>query len=295
MSVNKIQLTPNGFTNKQLVIPVQLTWDYLGLDQSIDEYEQKIITDVTGKYGDFEVTRFAHEPIEVNDPNSNTPFELTDIQYEFNFYSGGSLDNSANWRNNYMSEGFTPQEIYYYNNNFANSFFKLDLYDSVDAKRQTNYITIIIPTQQGLTMEALMQRTLVNIKKPYFVLDYVGDKEGFFIYWLKKRNFLNIDTFYMTAKFYDAETGRFKKMMNMPQSSIGGNFNDDDIQPQSAALNAKFTFDSTKYFYYRVKLDYNKQTYQVFNMNPFQTLYSSLDNRAGATIPIKWYEYVNPK
>jgi hypothetical protein len=179
-----------------------------------------------------------------------------------------------------MSEGFTTDEIYYYTNNFSNSFFKLDLYDNVDEKRQTNYITIIIPTQQGLTMDTIMQRTPVKVKKPYFVLDYVGDKEGFFIYWLKKRNFLNIKTFFMTAKFYDAKNGYFTKMMNMPQSSIVGD---------------KFTFDSTKYFYYRVELDYEKHNYQTFNMNPEQTLYSNLGGRAGATIPIKWYEYVNPK
>ena len=156
----------------------------------------------------------------------------------------------------------------------------MDLYDNVDEKRQTNYITIIIPTQQGLTMDAIMQRTPVKIKKPYFVLDYVGDKEGFFIYWLKKRNFLNVRTFFMTAKFYDAKNGYFTKMMNMPQSSIVGD---------------KFTFDSSQYFYYRLELDYEKQNYQVFNMNPTQTLYSNLGGRAGATIPIKWYEYVNPR
>lgn len=280
MDVNKIQITQDGLINKELVIPIQLTWDYLGLDQSIDEYEANIIKDVTGTYGDFEVTRFAHAPIAVSDPYSDNAFEITDIQYEFNFYSGGSLSASTSWRNNYISEGFTPQEIYYYTNNFTNSFFKLDLYDNVDEKRQTNYITIIIPTQQGLTMDAIMQRTPVKIKKPYFVLDYVGDKEGFFIYWLKKRDFLNIKTFFMTAKFYDAKNGGFTKMMNVPQSSIVGD---------------KFTFDSTQYFYYRVELDYEKQNYQVFNMNPTQTLYSNLGDRAGATIPIKWYEYVNPK
>ena len=280
MAVNKIQITQDGLTNKELVIPIQLTWDYLGLDQSIDEYEANIIKEVTGTYGDFEVTRFVHAPISVSDPYSNNAFEITDIQYEFNFYSGGTLDLSSNWRNNYISEGFTPQEIYYYTNNFTNSFFKLDLYDNVDEKRQTNYITIIIPTQQGLTMDTIMQRTPVKIKKPYFVLDYVGDKEGFFIYWLKKRNFLNLETFFMTAKFYDAKNGYFTKMMNMPQSSISGD---------------KFTFDSTQYFYYRLELDYEKQNYQVFNMNPTQTLYSNLGERAGATIPIKWYEYVNPK
>jgi hypothetical protein len=280
MDVNKIQIMNNGFVNKELVVPIKLTWDYLGLDQSINEYESEIIKKVTGGFGDFEVSRFAHAPITVNNPNSNTPFEFTDIQYEFYFHSGSTLNNQSSWTINYISEGFTPEEIYYYTNNFSNSFFKLDLYDNVDEKRQTNYITIIIPTQQGLTMDTIMQRTPVKIKKPKFVLDYVGDKEGFFIYWLKKRNFLDISTFYMTAKFYDASVGSFKRMMNMPQSSISGN---------------KHVFDNTKYFYYRVQMDYDKQTYQVFNMNPSQQIYSNLDGRAGATIPIKWYEYINPE
>ncbi len=61
-------------------------------------------------------------------------------------------------------------------------------------------------------------------------------------------------------------------MINMPQSSIPGN---------------KFVFDNADYFYYRVQMDYDKQTYQVFDMHTNQ--------RAGATIPIKWYEYVNPQ
>jgi hypothetical protein len=219
------------------------------------------------------VTFVTEDPVTTTDP--------TDIKSEFNFFSGGSLDDEVNWKNNYIAEGFTTQEIFYYTNNFTNSFFKLDLYDNFDEKRQKNYITIIIPTQQGLTMDAIMQRTPVKIKKPYFVLDYVGDKEGFFVYWLKKRNFLDIDTFFMTAKFYNAKKGYFVKMMNMPQSSIVGD---------------KYTFDNTKYFYYRVKLDYEKHNYQVFNMNPFQNAYSqnNLNQRAGVTVPIKWYEYVNP-
>ena len=281
MDVNKIQIMKEGFTDKQLVIPIELTWDYLGLDQSIDEYEGEIIKKVTGGFGDFEVNRFAHAPTLIQDPNSATPFEATDIQYEFNFYSGGSLSFSGNWRSDYISEGFTTQDIYYYTNSFSNSFFKLDLYDNVDEKRQTNYITIIIPTQQGLTMDAVMNRTPVKIKRPYFILDYVGDKEGFFIYWLKKRNFLDITTFYMSAKFYDASKGFFTKMINVPQSEIIGN---------------KYVFDNTKYFYYRVQMDYEKQTYQVFNMNNPQ-LYGGLNRRVGTTAktPIKWYEYVNPQ
>jgi hypothetical protein len=273
MDVNKIQIRKDGFIDKTLTIPIQLDWDYLGLDQSIDMYESDVITQVIGTGRDFEVTRFPHAPL------TGVTTDPTDIQYEFNFYSGGSLNDSANWKCNYQMEGFTTQEIYYYTNNFTNSFFKLDLYDMVDDKRQTNLITIIIPTQQGLKMNALMQRTPVTIKKPYFVLDYVGDKEGFFIYWLKKRNFLNVKTFFMTAKFYDAKHGYFTKMMNMPQSSISGN---------------KYSFDSSQFFYYRVELDYEKHNYQVFNMNTNQHIYDNFGQRAGAGVPIKWYEYVNP-
>jgi hypothetical protein len=286
MDVNKIQITQNGFTDKGLTIPIQLSWDYVGLDQSIDEYETQVITEVIGVGRDFEVTRFAHaamnEGPQVFFPIGTTApvvDDLTDVQYEFNFFSGGSLSATTNWNCDYISEGFTPEEVFYYSNGYSNSFFKLDLYDSTDDSRQTNYITIIIPTQQGLKTDAIMQRTPVKIKKPYFVLDYVGDKEGFFVYWLKKRTFLDVKTFFMTAKFFDAKRGVFVKMMNMSQAEIAGD---------------KFSFDSSQYFYYRVDLDYEKHTYQVFNINPHQNIYNSMGQRAGSGIPIKWYEYVNP-
>jgi hypothetical protein len=157
----------------------------------------------------------------------------------------------------------------------------LDFYDTPDEKQQTNYLTIILPTQQGLMMETQMQRTLVNIRKPQFVLDYVGDKEGFFVYWLKKRNFLNINTFYMTAKFFNAKTGQFTKMM----TGRGTSSVDLTNGPQFNLRGNKFAFDNTQFFYYTVRLDYETQTYQVFNTS---------GQRVGTNIPIKWYEYVNP-
>jgi hypothetical protein len=291
MDVNKYTIRQDGgLTDKTITFPIQLDWDYSGLDQAIDEFEVEAINKVIGVGRDFEVTRFAHAPqnaVSVNlgedalpiSPRYN-PTDDTYIQYQFYFHSGGtSVNNVNNWSIDYRQEGFTAQQIFYYNNNFSNSFFKLDLYDNVDEKKQTNYVTIILPTQQGLTMDAIMNKTLVKIKKPDFVLDYVGDKEGFFIYWLKKRTFLNVRTFYMTAKFYDAEKGVFVKMMNMPQSVSSG---------------TTTTFDNSKFFYYRVELDYEKQTYQVFNTNPAQNIYNNYKQRAGTSVPIKWYEYVNP-
>lgn len=273
--MNKITIQQNGITDKQINIPVQLTWDYLGLDMAIDEYETEVIKEVIGVGRDFEVSRFAHAP-------ATGTTDTTEVNYEFYFYSGGSMNDIANWSINYLGEGFSPQEVYYYQPAFANSFFKLDFYDSTDEKQQTNYLTVIIPTQQGLTMTTQMQRTQVSIKKPKFILDYVGDKEGFFIYWLKKRTFLNIDTFYMTAKFFNGSTGKFTKMM----TGRGNNPLDRTKGPQALLPDGnKYTFDNMIYFYYTVKLDYEKQNYQVFNTE---------GQRVGTNIPIKWYEYVNP-
>jgi hypothetical protein len=271
MDANKYFIRQDNFTDKQLIVPIRLDWDYLGIEQSIDLYEQEVLTEVIGVGRDFEVDRFSNEPY------SGSSKE-TAINYQFYFYSGGSMDEETNWRIDYRSEGFTTRNIFYYENNFSNSFFKLDLYDSTDDKKQKNYITIIIPTQQGLKMEANLQRTPVTIKKPEFILDFIGDVEGFFIYWLKKKTFLDIDTFYMTAKFYNAEVGSFTKMMNVPQSSLSGD---------------KYNFDNLTYFYYQVKIDYDKRTYQVFNINPNVTTYPE-GQRAGTPVPIKWYEYVNP-
>ena len=84
----------------------------------------------------------------------------------------------------------------------------------------------------------------------------------------------------MTAKFFNAKAGEFVPMINESQANLSVKYN--------------FT-NPADYFYYRVDLDYEKQNYQVFNINKYQNIYSNLNNRAGATIPIKWYEYVNPQ
>lgn len=261
MIANKYIMTKIVGDSKQITIPVQMNWDMVGQDMAIEVYNQEVIKKVIGEPYDFEINKFGHALDENNE---------TKINYEFYFYSGGSLSNVNNWNMSYISEGFTTQEIYYYSNSFQNSFFKLDFYDSMENIRQTNYITIILPTQQGLYMESKVGRTSVNIKKPKYILDYVGDIEGFFIYWLKSRKFLDITKFYMTAKFYNAKLGGFTKMMNKPQSEIIGN---------------KYFFEQTDFFYYKVDLNYEEQTYKVSDMK---------DNRVGTTTPIKWYEYVNP-
>jgi hypothetical protein len=257
MAVNKFRL-PIQNRDLELVLPIEQIWDFSGEQQAIEQYELSILEDILNKDEDFEVTRFEHKLYGSNQSSAN---------YEFYLWDTALL----NYQNSYLSK-FDTSVIYYYANPFTKSFWKLDLYDSPQLRDQQPYITIILPVQQGGLESAILNSTTnVEIKKPLYSLDYIGDKEGFFIYWLKKRNFLNIDTFYMTAKFFNGGTGQFTKMMTVPQTS----------------LSSQYDFPPDEYFYYKVQLDYPSQTYELFT-------YPGLIKAGTTTNPIKWYEYLNP-
>jgi hypothetical protein len=220
-------------------------------------FETNIIKDVINPEIDFEVNRFSHNV------HSNN---LTKIYYNFLFKN----QTNNTYFNSYVNSNlFSVNECYYNVNSFSKSFFKLDFYDTNNSSTQKNYLTIILPTQQGLTESFILGNIgNVDIRKPLFSLDFIGDKEGFFIYWLKKTEYLDIDTFYMSAKFFDAKNGIFIRMVN--SELITSNFNPDD------------------YFYYKVKLDYVNNTYEVYNINDANML-----DRVGLSVSnsIKWYEY----
>lgn len=268
----RITLSP---TTQQINIPIVLEFDNLGKEQGFVEYEDYAINQVINPVQDFEVTRFPHSFWDGSDVK-------TDINYTFYFYDNNSINvtgttNCNLWTNSYQNEGFTPDEIYYFANSFKNSFFKLDFYDTKSSESQKNYFTVVIPTQQGLTETAQLgvtnKPTTVNIKKPEYVLDYIGDKEGFFMYWLKNTDYLDISEFYMSAKFYNGKTGEFVRMMNECQGTMPD----------------KFNFNKDNKFYYKCILDYQNYEYKIYYEDPQGNL-----TRVGTTTPIKWYEYVNP-
>ena len=267
MNANKVKILKTDL-DQSINIPINMQWDFTGRDEAITEYETTILEQVIGTATDFEISRFAH----------NVFFNLDSaIDYEFYFYDYSqpiTATTVGSWDNSYLGLGFTTEQVYYYAKPFIKSFFKLDLFDSDNEKTQQLYLSIILPVQQGRTETVVLSPLVppVEIKKPKMVLDYIGDKEGFFIYWLRSREVINIDEFYMTASFFDARTGVFKRMTNTQQNLI---------------IPDKFTFDNSTYFYYRVDLDYNNKTYEVFSTSTNLSVGDSLT-------PIKWYEYVNP-
>jgi hypothetical protein len=275
---NYFRTTVKG-NEEYINIPLEITFDMEGRGDMIREWEEEVIKDILNPINDFEVSKFAHKDYIIKNNLK------TEINYEFNFFDYLTPPFNAsitNWAIDYENASFTDSEIYYFANSFKNSFFKLDFYDTNQTENQTNLLSIIIPTQQGLkepgTIGPPLNQTAVEVKKPKFVLDYTGaDKEGFYVYWLKDKNYLNTTEFYVSAKFFNAKKGQFIRMVNEPQSGIVGL--------------GKFNVDKTELFYYKYVLNYDTYDYEVYT---FSNAIGNIERVGSPTDPIKWYEYVNP-
>ena len=269
-------------SDKDIILPLEITFDNEGREDGVEEFQNNVINKVINGIDDFETTKFAHAPWDLNT-------NKTEVNYQFNFFNPQTPTNfivnppaSTEWLDDYQYATFTDSEIYYFANSFKGSFFKLDFYDTKNSETQKNLFSIILPTQQGVKepgfIGPILNPTSVQVKKPKYILDYVGaDKEGFFIYWLKNPSYVDVTSFYMTAKFFNAKKGQFVRMMNVPQSQFTGP--------------SKFNFDKSNHFYYKVELDYNTYEYKIYKEYPSLT---RVGVGSSATEAITWYEYVNP-
>jgi hypothetical protein len=272
MTVDRYKIKLSEINDKFINIPINIDFDLSGRDDAIDEYEKQVVKEIIGEAEDFEIYKFAHAPDTIDDTKLLHDFYFlnqTNNTYQTDYRAIDAISNPPY---------FTDEELYYYVNSFTNCFFKLDFYDSPDSEKQINYLTQIIPVQQGKFIEGTINKKTINpqkvkLRSPSFSLDYVGDKEGFFIYWLRKKTFLNIDTFYVSAKFFDAKSGQFIRLLN--------------TNPLTPALPKNF--DQRKYFYYKYVLDYQTLTYKVYRTDVTPEV------RVGiGTTPINWFEYINP-
>jgi hypothetical protein len=105
------------------------------------------------------------------------------------------------------------------------------------------------------------------IYKPQFNLDHVGETEGYYLYWYEDPTLLNINEFYMKAKFFDGARGTYTVFTVYPQSNYGS---------------TKYTVPNDD-FYVRVPLNYSNRSYEIIEI---------ITNNVLTTCP--WYEYVNP-
>ena len=294
MSVNRIQIKAS-LGEKQITIPIGQTFDEVGREQLIRDYEVVEQQDNVNIIQDYETTRYSF---------SGGSF----IHYEFKFYSGGT------YFDKFKPLGYKDYELAKNKKSFVNSFFKFDYWDSPLRKEQKLMFSIVVPanncdkdypamvdinedpleyfSQLASGDLAPGQLPEYDIYHPYITVGPTQVRnEGYYIQWLKERNLLEINTFYMSCNFFNAGTGQSTRMINKNPLIPSGSWN------PTTDLG---TYDYPEWFYYQVKLTIREGTetpkyyYNVYNYSNMNLQYGIQGSSIGTLTPIIFYEYIEP-
>ena len=308
MTVNRIKIKTGG-GDKMVTIPFATDFDEsLGREQLINLYERAEMQDHVNITQDFETSRYSPDTTHID----------KHIFYDIQFNSGGATGNAVDYMPDYFLVGITHKDVVERKENFIKSFFKFDFYDTPNPQTQRLYFSIVNPINNGKSfvkgsqydwnlqinndplninydnisyLEAELKDldTVTPTGPPYyydklessmFEFSSIGkSSENYYINWLKNRDLVPYNVFYMTCKFFNAETGKTHKFINK-------------IQPANT-----YNLNLPDYYYYQLILDPLNFTY-IFNEFDLTTYSSNngIGPQVGSSMgsAIKFYEYVNP-
>jgi len=303
MTVNRIQIKAS-LSDDRVVIPIGQTFDEAGREQLIETYEQSELQDNINEIIDYETTTYSHTGVI---PALNPQTHDYNTYYDFWFYN--ATGNTYPMPHSYNDQSFTDSELAKKTKSFINSFYKFDYYDSPYRKEQKLMFSIIVTANQSARVnvpiapdeyeyvvqiaEGVQGAPNWDIYLPEMTLGPISDgenlySEGYYIQWLKQRDYLQNEKFYMSCKFFNAKTGKIVRMVNR--------------NPMDPNTGVPYTFyEYSDWFYYEVKLRINnttinpKYSYTVRECNSL-TLSTGIPGQQAGVVgnPINFFEYVNP-
>ena len=251
-----------------------------GWEESLVEYEDELLLKVLNPIDNFETVRYIHKPY-----NSNG-LTQTDIWFYFYF-----IDNNNTYANglDYNLIGITSQENESMLKQSTESFFRLEFFKTPGTVAN-NVLTCEAPNRINrklvfaknlpLPLGEKYFYSVLNgyVHLPVFQGSNYENKENMYFFWFADESVLtetNLsgsttgNTFFMTAKFYNAKDGNIFDFTN---SGLTSNY----------MLNE---FIESNDMYYQVDIDKTDYSYQIFSFN------GTKGNRIGTTqSPIKFYE-----
>lgn len=272
---------------KSLNIPISLEtkFDITGQEDLIEKFSDDVLQDIINPVKDYEVSKFIHN---YDDNGDNGLY----IAASFIDKSG----DSPFWIDEYYPQGFEERELVLFSNAVKNSFFKLDFFDTTSRERQKLQLTKIIPiylsnlsiydadydgiadyeddmvdidgdgvddnTAGGVSgpneqdyidefgdrFEDSSKLTRIDVGTyivPNIYSNNVKNNEVSDLFVFKSLSTKPFNEFYMGCRFFNAKTGDVVRMTNDPLVDSG-------INPK-------------KDFYYKVKLNRQKLTYEIYD------------------------------
>ena len=231
----------------------------LGWEESLKEFETEILSDIINPIENYETVRYIHKPY------TSSGVTQTDIWFYFYFQSGGT------YVQDYTPQGISSQENEHMLKQATESFFRLEFFKTPGTVSGTT-LTCEPPTRQNRKLifaknlslplgEKMFYNPLNGyIHLPVFRGSNYSNKENMYFFWFQDESVLtetNLsgtttgNTFFMTAKFYNAKEGTILDFTN---------------DAFSTSYSATGITESTD-MYYQVDINKTDYSYQVYFYN----------------------------
>lgn len=259
--------------NNQSILLTQ-TQDFktdLGWTESAEKMDSEILDSILNLSQNYETVRYIHEPYN----SATSGIYQTDIWYYFYFLNSGGT-----YTQDYRETGLTLLENYKMLKQSTESFFRLEFYKTPndDAPNQTNRKMVFaknltLPLGEKIFYTGGTSPLNEFIYFPVFTGSNYRNAENMYFFWFENDDPFdgtNItgNTFYMTAKFYNAKDGSIIDFVNQ-------------------TLSPSATIIEENHLYYKVIIDRTSFSYQVYSF------FGSQGARIGVpNSPIRFYQRI---
>lgn len=227
----------------------------LGWHEGFQESEDKILREIINPIDNYETVRYIHEPYV-----SVSGLSQTDIWFYFYF-----VDASNTYAKglDYDLVGLSPKENAMMLKHTVKSFFKLEFFSTPNRRDQKLLFSksLSLPLGQKVFLTDLSDYIYV----PVFFGNNYKNSENMYFFWFQDETVYSGDTFYMSARFFNAEDGTVIPFAN---KDLGAN----------ALIDQKDLF-------YEINIDRTNFSYTVNQYNG-----SSGSRKGYRETPITFYE-----
>lgn len=214
-----------------------------GWEENVKDLENELLVKIINPIENYETVRFIHEPY-LNGDN----LLQTDIWFKFFFYDG------EKYVCDYHPTGISLNENSGSARQLTESFFRLEFFKTPNNElpSRTNRRLVFAKNLSLPIGEKTLYKQngkIYNIFKPVFTGNNYRNKENIYLFWFQDDSVLEDttligNTFFMTAKFYNAKDGTITDFVK---------------------TNINREVDETNDMYYKVVVEKENHTYIILN------------------------------
>ena len=218
-----------------------------GWQENVQELEDQTLKKIINVVENYETVRYIHNPY--SGSTLPTGLKQSDIWFQFYFLSGGT------YVQDYDPTGLSTNENMDMALQFKNSFFRLEFFKTPnnDVPDRTNRRMVFAKNLSLPLGERYFYEDLNSlIYKPVFMGSNYRNSENMYLFWFQDETALNEttltgNTFWVTAKFFNAEDG---SILDFVKTDIG-----------SAEVN------ESNDMYYKMVIDKTNYSYEIYRFN----------------------------